>query len=166
MNENSVCLFVRVIRYINLFRQIISSISNNSVYHEHRVWLSKSFLFQAFQFAISIVFVHTQLNLKAVRFQTIQFSISTQFSSIWPIDRTLSDITTPGQSWPGSDGNEWYSAFPKTPALLEPPDRIVLCHIQDTSSGGWSYSSAEMPSVYSTAPAEWANKNLIRSTLH
>ena len=28
------------------------------------------------------------------------------FSSIWPIDRTLSGATTPGQSVPGSDGNE------------------------------------------------------------
>ena len=27
-----------------------------------------------------------------------------QFSSIWPIDRTLSGATTPGQSGPGSDG--------------------------------------------------------------
>ena len=43
---------------------------------------------------------------KAVLFQTIQFSISTQFSSIWLIDWTLSGATTPGQSGPGSDGNE------------------------------------------------------------
>ena len=26
-------------------------------------------------------------------------------SSIWPIDGTLLGATTPGQSWPGSDGN-------------------------------------------------------------
>ena len=44
--------------------------------------------------------------LKTVQFQAIQFSISTQFSSIWPIDRTLSDATTLAQSGPGSDGNE------------------------------------------------------------
>ena len=54
----------------------------------------------------SIVFVYKQLNVKTFLFQTIQFSISTQFSSIWPIDRTLSGATTPGQSRPGSDGNE------------------------------------------------------------
>ena len=29
-----------------------------------------------------------------------------QFSSIWPIDRTLSDATILGQSGPGSDGNK------------------------------------------------------------
>ena len=43
---------------------------------------------------------------KTVPFQTIQFSISTQFSFIWPIERTLLGGTTQGQSEPGSDGNE------------------------------------------------------------
>ena len=43
---------------------------------------------------------------KTILFQTVQFSITTQFSSIWPIDRTLSGAITPGQSGPGSDGNE------------------------------------------------------------
>ena len=33
-------------------------------------------------------------------------SSSTHFSSICPIDRTLSGATTPGQSGPGCDGNE------------------------------------------------------------
>ena len=32
--------------------------------------------------------------------------MSTQFSSIRLIDKTLSYATTPGQSGPGSDGNE------------------------------------------------------------
>ena len=59
------------------------------------------------QFNISTqIFVYTQLNVKTVLFQTVQFSITTQFSSIWPIDRTLSGASTPGQSEPGSDGNE------------------------------------------------------------
>ena len=39
------------------------------------------------QFNISIVFVYTKIDVKTVPFQTIQFSISTPFSSIWPIDR-------------------------------------------------------------------------------
>ena len=54
----------------------------------YRVWLFKTFLFQAIQFSqkvliqpiqlsISIVFVHTQLNIKTVLYQTIQFSVST-----------------------------------------------------------------------------------------
>ncbi len=33
-------------------------------------------LFQTIQFKISIVFVHTQLNVKTVLFQIIQFSVS------------------------------------------------------------------------------------------
>ena len=49
-----------------------------------------------------------------------------------------------------------YSAFPKAPALLEPHHQIVSCHIQDTLYGGGSYPSAEVQSVYSTAPADWA----------
>ena len=39
-----------------------------------------------------------------------------------------------------------YSAFPKTPALLEPHHQIVR----------ESYPSADVQSVYSTAPADWA----------
>ena len=46
------------------------------------------------------------MNIKTVLFQVIQFSISTQFSSIWPIDRTLSGAATAGQSGAGSKGNE------------------------------------------------------------
>ena len=68
------------------------------------------------------------------------------------LDRALSGATTPGQSGPGSDGNE---GVPKAPALLEPHHQIVLCHIQDTHRGG-SYPSAEKQLVYSTAPADWA----------
>ena len=37
--------------------------------------------------------------------------------SIWPIDRTLSGITTWGQSWPGSDGNEWVLQIPKSSSI-------------------------------------------------
>ena len=43
---------------------------------------------------------------KTVLFQTIQFSLNTQFSSIRPIDRTLSGGSNPDQREPGSDGNE------------------------------------------------------------
>ena len=69
--------------------------------------LSKTFLFQTIQlsqtvlilknqFSLSIVFVYTQLNVKTILFQTIQFNISKQFSSIWPIDRILSGATKSG----------------------------------------------------------------------
>ena len=46
------------------------------------------------------------LNVKKVLFQTIQFSISIQFRSIQPLDRTLSGVTIPGHCEPGSDGYE------------------------------------------------------------
>ena len=41
------------------------------------------------------------------------------------MDRTQSGATTSGQSGPDSDGMKKYSAFPKAPALLEPPHQIV-----------------------------------------
>ena len=64
---------------------------------------------------------------KTVLFQTIQFRISTQFSLIWDIDRTLSSATTRGKSGIGNGvGN---------PALLESHHQIVLRHIQDTRLG-------------------------------
>ena len=43
---------------------------------------------------------------KTVLCQAIHFIISTKFSSIWLIDRTLSGATTLAQSGPGSDSNE------------------------------------------------------------
>ena len=61
---------------------------------KYTVYLSKTFLFQAIQFS------------QIVLIQTIQFSISMHISSIQPIDRALSGATIPGQSGPGSHGNE------------------------------------------------------------
>ena len=108
------------------------------------------------QFNRSIVFVYTQLNVKtvlfrtiqfrastvsmpkAVLFQVIQFSISTQFSS------------TLGQSGPGSDGNEGVLCIPQR-SLSD-----CLVSYLGHSLGWGSYSSAEVQSVYSTAPANWA----------
>ena len=91
--------------------------------------MSKQFYFEQFSLALGYI-----LNVKTVLFFKIQFSINTQFkcknskhskprfTSIWPIDRTLSSASTPSQSGPGSDDNEEYSAFPKAPVLLEPHD--------------------------------------------
>ena len=86
----------------------------------------KIFIFQAIQFSQTVlfqtiqftVFVHTQLNVKAVIFQTIQLSISTQFSSIRPIDRALSGTTTPGKSGPGNDGNEGGIYIPQNSSII------------------------------------------------
>ena len=48
-----------------------------------------------------------------------------QFSSIWPIDRTLWGATIPDQSEPGSDGNVDLLRIPKTSNLQEPNYQIV-----------------------------------------
>ena len=60
---------------------------------------------------------------KTVLFQTIQSSVIIQFSFIGLKDRTLLDITTPGQSGPESDGN-----------------KRVLCILQSSSIPGASPS--------------------------
>ena len=76
-------------------------------------------------------------------------------SSIWPINSTLSGATTPGQSRPGSNGNERVLCIPQSSSITEasPSDCLMsyLGHLL-----GESYPSAEMQLVYSTAPANWA----------
>ena len=59
--------------------------------------------------------------------QTIQFSISIQFSSIQPIDRALSGANTLGQSEPGSDGNEGVFHIPQSSSITgtSPSDCLV-----------------------------------------
>ena len=73
---------------------------------------------------MSIVFVHTQLNIKTVffLFQVIQFSIWTLLSSIWLIDTSLSGDTTPDQSRPGRDGSEEVLLIPQ---YYSPSDCLV-----------------------------------------
>ena len=63
---------------------------------------------------------------KTVQFQTIQLSISTQFSSIWPIDRTPSASTTPGQSGAGSDGNEGVLSIPQSSSITRTSTLVCL----------------------------------------
>ena len=65
---------------------------------------------------------------KIVLFQAIQFSISTQFSSIWPIHSTLSGATMPGLSRPGDNGNEGVLHIPQSSSITgtSPSDCLVL----------------------------------------
>ena len=70
-------------------------------------------------------------------------------SPIWPIIRSLSDATTPGQSRPGIDGNEGVFGISQS--------TIRLFNVIGHSLGGeGSYTSAEIQLVYSTALANWA----------
>ena len=62
-------------------------------------------------------FIYTQLNVKIVLFQTIQFSISIQFSRIRPIDRTLSGATAPGPSGPGSHSSKGVLCIPQSSSI-------------------------------------------------
>ena len=89
---------------------------------------------------------------KTVLFQIIQFSISTQFSFIWPI----SGATTPGQSGPESDGNEGVICIPQSPSITETTPKNCLVSYPGHLLGR-SYPSVEKQSVYSTVPADWAN---------
>ena len=92
---------------------------------------------------------------KTVLFQAFQLSISTQFSSIWPIDSTLSGTTTPNQSGPGSDDNEGVLRIPQSSNITETSPSDCLVSYPGHLLEEVFYPFAETQSVYSTAPAEW-----------
>ena len=91
--------------------------------------------------------------MKTVLFQVIQFSISTQFSSISPIDRTLSGATTTGQSGPGSAGYEGLFRIPQSSSSSETSPSNCLVY-----SFGEFYSFAEKQSTYSKECVKWISK--------
>ena len=149
--KKSICLSVSwlvvcALRHISLcqihFTQINSSISNNPVKQKYTVKLSKTFLFQAnqfnqgvliktVQFSICKVFVYTQLNVKTVLLQTIQLSISMQFTFNRPTDWDLSGTTTPDQSGLDSDGNEEVrGAYDKFPHFFRMGTFIESTHMK------------------------------------
>ena len=63
-------------------------------------------LFRIIQLSLSTVFCLHTVKCKRSKFQTIQFSVITQFSSFLPINMNLSGGTTRGQNGPGIEGNE------------------------------------------------------------
>ena len=79
---------------------------------------------------------------------------------------TLSGATTPGQSRPGSNGNEDIVHISQsssiTVALLS--DSLIL--FAGHSLVRWSYPSAEMQTVYSTVQANWASYNCYTNYYH
>ena len=92
---------------------------------------------------------------QTVLIRTVQFILSTQFSSIWPIDRTLSGATTPSQSGHGSDGNEGVLCILQSSSITGTSPSDCLLSYTGSSLGEF-YPSAEMQLVYSTALADWA----------
>ena len=73
-------------------------------------------------------------------------------SSIWPIDRTLSDATPPGKSEPGSDDNEGIPNIFQSSRTEEASPWFNV--IPRALVGGGVYPSAEIQLVYSTASAK------------
>ena len=100
--------------------------------------LLKQFYFK--QFSSS-----TQLNVKTVLFQVIQFSISMHFISISLIDRTLSGATTPGQSGPGSDGNEGILYIPQSSSITgASPTDCLVSYPGDSLRGSYPSPEAQL----------------------
>ena len=97
---------------------------------------------------------------KTVLFLKIQFSKSTQFSSIWSIDKILSGVTTPGRSGPGSDVNERVLFIPQSSSITgtSPSDCLVSYPRHSLCEYVGSYPNAEKQSVYSTAQADCENE--------
>ena len=93
-----------------------------------------------------------QLNIKRILFQTIQFCISKDFSSIWPIDRTLSAATSPGQSGPGNDDNNGVLRIPQSSSITRTSPLFRV--ISRTLFVG-EVVSAEVQSVYFIAFKEF-----------
>ena len=94
-------------------------------------------------------------------FLTIQFSMSfvcSQFNGQTVLfnqySRTLSGATTPGQSRPGNNGNEEVLHIPQSFNITGKSPSDCLVSYPGPSLGS-SYSSVEITSVYSTAPANW-----------
>ena len=106
------------------------------------------------------------LYIQTVLFWTIHFSISTQFSSIWPIERTLSGAITQGPEW---TWEQWqWRGTPHSPKLQQYWDLTIWLFsvISRTLIEEWgSYLSPEMQLVHYTAPAEWATRTLVGGVL-
>ena len=90
--------------------------------------------------------------IKTVLFQTIQFSISTDFSSILSIDRNLSGASTRDQNGPGSDGNKGVLHIPQMFSITGASSSDFLVAYPGHSWG-----------VYSTALANWDIEHRILS---
>ena len=79
-----------------------------------------------------------------------------QFSFIQPIDRVISDATIPGQSEPGSSVIEGVLHISQSPSITgTSPSDCLVSYLGHSLRRG-SYPSAEVHSVYSAAPANWA----------
>ena len=81
-------------------------------------------------------------------------------SSIWPTDRILSGGTTLDQSGPWCDGNEELLCIPQSSSITGASPSDGWISYPGHALGGGTLPSAEMQSVYSTVPANWASDNI------
>ena len=119
--------------------------------------MTKIVLFQTIQLRIS-----TQFKCQTGQTGLLETGLSTLFSSVCPLDRTLSGATTPGQSGLGRDGNEDVLHIPQSSSIIGTSPSGCLVSYPGHSLRG-SYSSAEKQSVYSIAPADWESARLCLS---
>ena len=75
-------------------------------------------------------------------------------SSIWPIDRTLSGAITPGQSKPGSDGNEGEHHISQSSRVGASSSNYLVSYPGHSLGRVGVLPSAEMQSVYSIGLAD------------
>ena len=97
----------------------------------------------------------------------------TQFSFIWPNDRTLSDVNITNLSGPESDANEGVLRIPQSSSITgaSPSDCLMtyagyveIQLVYSTGSADWAtrhslgelHPSVKIQSVYSTGSADWA----------
>ena len=112
-------------------------------------------LFQTIQLRINIhfqcqkqsYFKHFSLAIvHRLLFQTVQFSISAEFSYFLPIGRTLSGTSTPDQSGPESDGNEGVFRIPQISSITGTTPSDFLMSYPGHSLRG--YPSAQKQPVH------------------
>ena len=109
----------------------------------------KTIIFDTIQFSVSIVSMSKHFYFKKFCLAKIQFV------SFWPTDRTVSDATTRSQSGSRNDDNEEVLRIPQSSSITVTSRSDCFVLYLGYSLVG-SYPSAEMQSVYSTAPADWA----------
>ena len=79
-------------------------------------------------------------------------------SSIRPIDRPISDATTPGQNGSGSNGNKGVLHISQSSRTGASSSDCLMSYPGHSVVG--SYPTAEIQSVYSTAPATWVAESI------
>ena len=90
--------------------------------------------------------------MKTVLFKTIHFNMSKQLF-IWPLDSTISGVTTPGQNGPGSNGNKGVLCIPQSSSITGSTAWNVLVSYSGHLLGEF-HPSAKIQSVYFTNPVD------------